>query len=558
MKIPTREEFPSHPGGQCTLALARDFDAPADEWKQGTLFLVAHLGLDHARIAAQAKHLKVGALPKRGPLYEEIDAAVRKIKAEHPYQIWIYRGWCVILTVLLVTSMVAYIRSGHPGLAALWGALVVSYAFNIFHCRIHHGKIVYGIKWLDRLTLPIYELIDRVFMSTPEFWIQHHKTHHLDTNTMSDRDVLDPLNNGIRVTEQSPYKAINQYQHVYAHVLMAFNLFLFPINNVILGGGSMWFFLLYYTILFALPVYVQGNWESIKVTCLVIMAASSVISHLFQVSHNHEGLGKVRLNFEKAATQDIDLWMVHQITEAISWGGYISNLVVGGINNQIEHHVAPCLCPVSTLLSDVAGLSPCANTQKSSKESGVLIVIGHTMNADVFVSIWRYSDRSITTILPLNCRKSVASTAFPTFVSILFRTHSCHIIVTCTTWVDHRRTEAARKRWSRIIIRVVIIVTIILVAGFAYLPKPKKSKESGVLIVIGQTMNVAVFVFIWCSSDRSITTILPLKQSGVAAINVAGQPESLIMQAFYHVEIYWATIRKAKKLGKVSKPKRGG
>jgi hypothetical protein len=49
-----------------------------------------------------------------------------------------------------------------------------------------------------------------------------------------------------------------------------------------------------------------------------------------------------------------------------------------------------------------------------------------------------------------------------------------------------------------------------------------------------------------------------LKQSGVAAINVAGQPESLIMQAFYHVEIYWATIRKAKKLGKESKPKRGG
>jgi hypothetical protein len=71
-------------------------------------------------------------------------------------------------------------------------------------------------------------------------------------------------------------------------------------------------------------------------------------------------------------------------------------------------------------------------------------------------------------------------------------------------------------------------------------------------------MNVAVFVFTWCSSDRSITTILPLKQSGVAAINVAGQPESLIMQAFYHVEIYWATIRNAKKLGKVSKPKRGG
>ena len=350
MKIPTMEEFPSHPGGQCTLAMARDVDTPADEWKKGTLFLISHLGLDHTRIAAQAKHLKVGELPKRGSLYEEIDAAVRKVKAEHPYQIWIYRGWCLTITVLLVTSMAAYIQSGHPGLGALWGALAVSYAFNVFHSRIHRGKIVYGIKWLDRLTLPIYEFIDCVFMNTPEYWNRHHTSHHLDTNTMDDRDVLGPLDNGIRVTEQSPYKSINQYQHIYAHVLLSLNLFSFPLNNVILGGGSLWFFLLHYSILFALPVYIQGNWESIKVTCLVIMAVSSVISHLFQVSHNHEELGKVRRNFEKAATQNIDSWMVHQITESISWGGYISNLVLGGISNQIEHHVAPCLCPVSALL----------------------------------------------------------------------------------------------------------------------------------------------------------------------------------------------------------------
>ena len=349
MKIPTRAEFPTHPGGQCTLGLARGI-LTAEEWKKGTLFLTAHFGLDHARIAAQAKHLNVGALPKRGPLYEEIDAAVRKVQAEHPNQIWVYRAWSLMLPIALAASMAAYIQKGHCWLAAVWVGLVISYAFVIFHTRLHRGRIVFGIKWLDHLTYPIYELIDRVFMITPEQWIEYHNNlHHLETNTLHDTDVLDPMHNGIRLTAQCPHTNINQYQHIYTHVLLAFNLFAFPLLNARKFGGNILFFLLHYTILFALPVFVQGNMESVKVTCLAIMVASSVISHIFQVSHNHEGLGTARHNHANGATKDIDCFIMHEITESISWGGYFSNLIVGGINNQIEHHVAPCLCPVSNL-----------------------------------------------------------------------------------------------------------------------------------------------------------------------------------------------------------------
>merc|ERR1712150_208148 len=41
----------------------------------------------------------------------------------------------------------------------------------------------------------------------------------------------------------------------------------------------------------------------------------------------------------------VDAWVVNQIEESMSWGGYWTTLVFGGINLQIEHHLAPALDP---------------------------------------------------------------------------------------------------------------------------------------------------------------------------------------------------------------------
>ena len=129
-------------------------------------------------------------------------------------------------------------------------------------------------------------------------------------------------------------------------MLLPLNLFLIPVNAYMKGGGSIVFLLLHYTIIYGLPWYLHQDWSVIQTAIMVQMGLSSMISYLFQVSHNHEALGKFRHKFDQ---HDIDQWMVHQMTEAISWGGYWSNLLVGGINYQIEHHVAPCLCPVRSL-----------------------------------------------------------------------------------------------------------------------------------------------------------------------------------------------------------------
>merc|ERR1740130_1394366 len=61
-----------------------------------------------------------------------------------------------------------------------------------------------------------------------------------------------------------------------------------------------------------------------------------MLSYLFQVSHNHKALGD-----RKQDIAGIDGWLRRQVEESVSWGGYLSCLVFGGINLQIEHHACP-------------------------------------------------------------------------------------------------------------------------------------------------------------------------------------------------------------------------
>jgi len=343
MKIPTKEEFPSHPGGQSTLSLVREKD---DKWK-GVMFLTAHLGCDQDRVAKTAKHLGVGEdLPKRGKLYNDIDAAVRRVKLQNPNAVWVYRFWCLFITFTIVASLVLFVLTGQTMYCCVFGASNLSYGFNIFHTRNHRGGIVYGIGWLDRLTYPLYELIDRTFGIRPEFWQVHHNgTHHIETNTLKDNDVNAPFEAGIRLSKQKPHYRIHEIQHIYTHVLLAGNLLLYPFNNAFQHGGSFVFLCLYCSLIYILPVYAHG-WVILQTVFSTLLVSSLTTSYMFQVSHNHQDLGAPEEIHSKAGT-NIDDWFKVQILESISWGGYAAGLFFGGINYQVEHHIAPCLCPVS-------------------------------------------------------------------------------------------------------------------------------------------------------------------------------------------------------------------
>ncbi|CAB9511416.1 Acyl-lipid (7-3)-desaturase [Seminavis robusta] len=337
-------DFPNHPGGQDTLNGARDHS------HKDFLFLTAHIGLDLDGHITQAAKSRGITLPQRGPAYNEIYAALRHIIQEHPEQVMIYRAWCLFLTVLFPTVNIAFIMTGSPVWAVTWGLVVVSYAFNIFHMRNHRGGKVYGIGWLDQLTEPIYDFMDRTYAIRPENWRKNHnESHHLLTNDpASDHDIYSTVGVGFRLHPDLPHSPIHRFQPLYIPLLLSLNGISFPFDNILKHGGHPVYFTIYWLTMLILPIYFNGL-DALKTILTILMVVGFLISYLFQVSHNHSDLAsfcdttKRPLVDSLGRPKNIDAFMQLQMNESMSWGGYLSCLLFGGINYQIEHHVAPCV-----------------------------------------------------------------------------------------------------------------------------------------------------------------------------------------------------------------------
>ncbi|CAB9514730.1 Acyl-lipid (7-3)-desaturase [Seminavis robusta] len=338
-------DFPNHPGGQDTLNGARGHT------HKEFLFLTSHIGLDlDGRIAQVAKSRGM-ALPQRGEAYNEIHGALCRIIQEHPEQVTIYRVWCLFLTVMFPTGIIGFTVTGSRWWAAILGFVHVSYSFNIFHMRHHSGGKVYGIGWLDKLTEPIYDFLDRTYCFSIEGWRKlHNESHHLVTNDpTSDYDILSTVGKGFRIHPDIPYHPHHRFQPYYLPILLALNGLTFSISNVKKRGGHPVFCMIYWITLFILPTYLHG-WHALKTMVATIMLfIGLLITHLFQISHNHSDLAAFSDIKKRPAVdsmgrpKNIDDFMQLQMLESMSWGGYLSCLLFGGINYQIEHHLAPCV-----------------------------------------------------------------------------------------------------------------------------------------------------------------------------------------------------------------------
>ena len=328
--------FSDHPGGTTTLNLARHHSRP------DILFLSSHLGVDlHGRVASVARSKGVqDVLTKTGPLYDRIHEAILHISKQQRRHVNIYRGWCLFLTLALLPAAAAFIWTG--GLLSMLALsfLMLSYSFNIFHIRHHRGGTVYGIPWLDKITAPLYHVIDSTFMVTPAAWIgTHNGSHHVFPNDPElDYDLFETSKAGLRLHDKQRREWFHSLQPYYIVPLMMLHIHILPVRNLFQGKGNIVYFALYYALVYVAPWYRNG-FEALYNALFVMSISSSLISFLFQVSHNHSSLRS------KQDMTTIDKWLRWQMEESMSWGGYIACLLFGGINYQIEHHVAPCLVP---------------------------------------------------------------------------------------------------------------------------------------------------------------------------------------------------------------------
>ena len=127
-------------------------------------------------------------MPDCGELFADVHL-VRRVKEEYKNQHWVFVAWCLIITGFLSDSPWFLLR---PGVAACIAVslLFEVYFLNIFHTRHHKGGKLYDIPWLDRLTAPLYELVDNTWGYYPAAWWKNHpEYHHMSINSNCDPDL---------------------------------------------------------------------------------------------------------------------------------------------------------------------------------------------------------------------------------------------------------------------------------------------------------------------------------------------------------------------------------
>jgi len=373
----------------------------------------------------------VGDLPrfdKAGKLFQDIDAAVRKVKEEHPEELWNFRVLCVLTTVAFWASYGTFLYTGQRYCSVGIAASCIVYSSNIFHTRHHVGGKLYGIDWLDRLTYPMYEVIDRVLMIQPETWrYNHNYLHHFFVNsTTHDDDRVSAQDAGIRSHGMSPHHPYNKFQNIYVPLLLCLGVHTYaPVNYLVRNGSIVWI-VLYYLSLYIVPYYLHG-WEAPVLSFVSITVASFVIIHLNTLSHCVVGPGAPPEL--RQSLSNIDSVLKLQFYETLTWGNYFSCLWTGGLNYQIEHHCAPCLVPVSVMFSRL-----CVCVSFFSRTSLVLYEsmhwIAHTIH------------RRNCTTFPLNWKRLPDGTTFPTNVEVRFWTFCGDSNGNCFCWV----IQWSRKR----------------------------------------------------------------------------------------------------------------
>ncbi|CAE7549330.1 Fad4 [Symbiodinium sp. CCMP2456] len=340
-KLPIQGTFRSHPGGQEHLKTAEQSECPV------LLFLVYHMGCDlDGRIAGALKAQGL-EMPQYGELFAEVHALVRKVKEEHRKQHWVFVAWSLIITAGLFTVFPWFLLCPSVAASIFASFLFEVYFLNIFHTRHHNGGKLYDIPWLDRLTAPLYEVVDNIWGYHPAAWRKnHHVYHHMNTNANCDPDLpaMYPL---IRLFQSQERRWFHVAQTFYWPLLLPFSVTRFPLQNVFVHGGPWGYFVLWIVLMWVLPCL--HGLPGLRATLLVQSLTGLTITTKFAVSHSHTDLvAHSSRNAHSLLTTKhtkMDAWMANQIEESMSWGGYWMTVIFGGINMQIEHHLAPALDP---------------------------------------------------------------------------------------------------------------------------------------------------------------------------------------------------------------------
>lgn len=245
--------------------------------------------------------------------------------------------------------------------AALLGAFSAFVGFNICHDAIH------GALSSNKKVNNFFSFFFHFVGANPYVWnITHNVVHHTYTNIAGHDEDIEIAPGIIRLSEDEELNRLHRYQHYYAFPLysLASLSWIFRkdykkffqekvgehpnTNHPKIEYFNLFFYKFsYYFLFLVLPILITDItwWQGIIGFIVLHFAQGLIMGLVFQLAHVVEGtefpLPNVDGNIEEA-------WAEHQMrtTANFSMKSKAAAFLLGGLNQQVEHHLFPKICHV--------------------------------------------------------------------------------------------------------------------------------------------------------------------------------------------------------------------
>jgi linoleoyl-CoA desaturase len=249
-----------------------------------------------------------------------------------------------------------------PALAALpltmlMGLVVAGLGFNIAHDAVHGAYSSH--RWVNRVLGALFDVLGA---SSYNWSRAHNLVHHTFTNVPGTDHDLEPGPFLVLHPRREPH-AVYRWQHLFAFPLYAFTLvvwvfkkdFVQIFDRSMTGrgatrGGALGMVLgklVHFSLFLGVPLLVSPYawWQVLLGYAAMLFSAGFTLAIVFQLAHVVEGTA---FPVADAQAHLDEGWAPHQLrtTANFSQGSRLATFFLGGLNNQVEHHLLPGVCHI--------------------------------------------------------------------------------------------------------------------------------------------------------------------------------------------------------------------
>ncbi|MBA3827486.1 MAG: acyl-CoA desaturase [Taibaiella sp.] len=262
--------------------------------------------------------------------------------------------------------IVSGIVAGHPVIFfSLW--FMVGLGMVGIGCGVHHDSNHGSYSDKKKVNRAIGSIVNLIGAYDVTWRIQHNVLHHTYTNI----DGLDQdIDTGVlmRISPNVKRYKVHRFQHIYGWMLYCFLtlqwvtikdfllLYDYDKNGLLrkektsLRKGMVeltLYKLFYFGYILVLPILYSGMpWWYVVIGFMILhFTAGFLLSSIFQLAHVMETSDYAMPNDDRKMENN---WAVHQLQNTCNFGqgSRFFSWFVGGLNQQIEHHLFPHICHV--------------------------------------------------------------------------------------------------------------------------------------------------------------------------------------------------------------------